>query len=138
MSVRGGEPTQLTNDFTMLPAVSPDGKWIACYYWDGQNKFQPKIAVIAAEGGSPTKIFDDVPSGIRPIKWAANGRSVTYIDQQNGAFNIWSMSLKGGQPQRVTNFNSERLFSFGWSADGKYLACSRGVVTNEVVLITEK
>lgn len=138
VSVRGGEPTQLTNGFTMLPAVSPDGKWIACYYWDGQNKFQPKIAVIPAEGGSPAKIFDTVPSNMRPIKWAADGRSVTYIDQQNGASNIWSMSLEGGQPKRVTNFTSERLFSFGWSPDGKDLACSRGVITNEVVLFTEK
>jgi len=33
-SIDGGEPVQLTQKFTARPIVSPDGKWIACFYQD--------------------------------------------------------------------------------------------------------
>src|SRR5439155_22079475 len=32
VSSDGGEQTQLTTEETQYPAVSPDGKWIACLY----------------------------------------------------------------------------------------------------------
>ncbi|MEJ7711214.1 MAG: DPP IV N-terminal domain-containing protein [Pyrinomonadaceae bacterium] len=109
--LQGGAPVQLTSDFTMLPAVSPDGKFIACYYWDGQERFQPKMAVLPISGGSPAKVLDTVPSSMRPIKWSADGRSINYIDHQSSASNIWSVSVKDGRSVRITDFTSERLFS---------------------------
>ena len=37
VSIDGGEQTQLTTEETQNPAISPDGKWIACLYIDGRS-----------------------------------------------------------------------------------------------------
>jgi hypothetical protein len=37
----------------------------------------------------------------------------------------------------LTDFNSERIFWFDWSRDGKALAYARGGVTNDVVMISD-
>ena len=45
--------------------------------------------------------------------------------------------LAGGAPRRLTDFKTDRIFRYAWSRDGKHLACSRGVETNDVVLISD-
>jgi len=36
----------------------------------------------------------------------------------------------------LTDFKSDRIFSFAWSRDGKQLALARGTLTNDVILIS--
>jgi hypothetical protein len=36
----------------------------------------------------------------------------------------------------VTDFKSDRIFSFDWSRDGKQLAVARGALTSDMVLIS--
>jgi hypothetical protein len=43
--------------------------------------------------------------------------------------------LDGGQPKQLTDFKTDRTFSFRWSSDGKRLTVSRGVANNDIVLI---
>ena len=45
--------------------------------------------------------------------------------------------LEGGEVKQLTQFTSEQIFWFDWSRDGKQLACSRGRITNDVVLISD-
>jgi hypothetical protein len=56
--IDGGEPVKLSDKFSVSPAVSPDGKHIACYYWDERPETQLVIALIPFEGGSPVKTFN--------------------------------------------------------------------------------
>ncbi|HKG21865.1 MAG TPA: hypothetical protein VKC34_08185, partial [Blastocatellia bacterium] len=65
------------------------------------------------------------------------GRALTYVDNRGGIANIWSQPLAGGEPRPLTDFKSDQIFSFAWSRDGRQLACSRGVITSDVVLITD-
>jgi Tol biopolymer transport system component len=82
----------------------------------------------------------DVPSTAAtaiPIRWTPDGRAVAFIDTREGVSNIWSMPLAGGPAHPLTDFKSDGIFWFDWSPDGKLLACSRGQVTNDVVLISD-
>jgi len=36
----------------------------------------------------------------------------------------------------LTNFKTDRIFSFDWSRDGKQLIVARGKLTSDVVLIS--
>jgi Tol biopolymer transport system component len=63
---------------------------------------------------------------------------VLYIDTRDGVSNIWSQPLDGGSPKRITDFKTDRIFSFDWSKDGKQLALSRGTQTSDVVFLTFK
>ena len=37
VSIDGGEPVQLNDNASSRPAISPDGKWIACAYFDREG-----------------------------------------------------------------------------------------------------
>jgi Tol biopolymer transport system component len=135
MTIDGDEEKQLTDKITEEPAISPDGKLIACFYYPGQKI---KLAVIPFEGGEPVYEFD-VDQSIRDKTpaWTADGRAITYILNRGGVSNIWSQPLDGGAPKQLTDFKTDRIFAFDWSRDGKQLLLSRGNITNDVVLIRD-
>lgn len=134
-------PIQLTKSYSNWPVVSPDGKSIACSYLD-QDSGQWKLAVFPYDGGSPTKSFDmHIPYlqhfVWQRIRWTADGRALTFIDRRGGISNIWSQPFEGGPAKQFTDFTSGEIFNFAWSADGKQLACTRGAVISDAVLITD-
>jgi Tol biopolymer transport system component len=137
----GSNPHQLTNNYSNWPVISPDGKWIACSYL-AENNAQWKLTVFPFDGGPPVQTFDMPMPYLQhfvwqKIRWTADGQALTFIDRRAGISNIWSQPISGGPPRQVTNFNADQIFNFAWSSDGKQLACARGVVTSDVVLISE-
>jgi len=138
VSIDGGEPAQLTDKLSTWPDVSPDGQKIACWY-RAEPGANWQIAFIPITGGSPEKVIDVPPNADTsiPIRWTPDGRGISFVAARDGASNVWYQPLDGGAPKQVTNFPSDQIFWFDWSNDGKQLACSRGRMLNDVVLITE-
>ena len=133
--VEGGEENQISDIFCAVPAVSPDGKLIACYYWTEQPGQPIQIAIIPIEGGQPLKTFNISPTQVR---WTPDGRGLAYADNRGGVANIWVQPIAGGPPKQLTRFKTDQILSFAWSRDGKQLACARGVINNDVVLISNR
>jgi len=134
-------PIQLTKSYSNWPVVSPDGKSIACSYLDPDSG-KWKLAVFPADGGSPTKSFDmPIPYfqhfAWQRIRWTADGRALTYIDRRGGTSNIWSQPFEGGSARQLTDFKSGEIFNFAWSSNGQQLACTRGSVISDAVLISD-
>ncbi len=98
-----------------------------------------KIAVSSFSGGPPLKLFDLQHSHFQSmsIHWAPDGRSLTYEAVNDGVSNIWSQSLDGGKPIQLTEFTSDYISYFAWSADSKQLACIRGGWAQDLVLIRD-
>ncbi|MGI8898364.1 MAG: protein kinase domain-containing protein [Pyrinomonadaceae bacterium] len=137
VSVDGGQPSQLSNANSSVPVVSPDGKMIACRYWD-QDRNALKIAIIPFAGGRAIYTYD-IPILLRQrIRWTPDGRALMYVDTRAGISNIWRQAIDGGPPMQITNFRADQVFSYDWSYDHKLLACERGVETNDVVLISDQ
>jgi Tol biopolymer transport system component len=135
VSIDGGEPVLITDEHTSSPVISPDGKLIACAYWDLKDTSKRlRIALFPIDGGEPVKTFDIPNSNLR---WTADGRALTYINTRNGVSNLWIQPIEGGTPRQLTTFNADRIFNYAWSRDGKQLMCSRGTVTSDVVLISD-
>ena len=135
--VEGGEPVRLTEDFAALPAVSPDGKLIACYTLNDATG-QMKMSLIPGEGGRPVKVFETSPFiSTSTLRWAADGQSLTYVETRDGVSNLWSQPVAGGAPKKLTDFKSDNIFRFAWSRSGRDLACERGLYVNDVVLISD-
>jgi Tol biopolymer transport system component len=61
---------------------------------------------------------------------------MTYVNNRAGVENVWAQPIDGGPPKQLTSFSDSRILSFDWSRDGN-LAASRGVVTSDVVLISD-
>jgi eukaryotic-like serine/threonine-protein kinase len=138
VSIDGGEPVQLTDKLSTWPDVSPDGQKIACWYRSEPGATW-QIAVIPVSGGAPEKVFEVPPNADTPIpaRWTPDGRGISFVATRNGVSNVWYQPLAGGAPHQVTDFTSDQIFWFDWSKDGKQLACSRGKILNDIVLITE-
>jgi signal transduction histidine kinase len=133
----GSGARQVTTTASSWPSVSPDGKRIACSWFDPSNG-RIGIAVVPSEGGTPEKIFD-IPVNAwmggnnHHVRWRSDG--LTYVQNAGGVSNIWLQPLDGGQPRALTRFDEGQIFYFDWSADGRDLIVSRGSVTSNVVLI---
>jgi Tol biopolymer transport system component len=140
--IDGGDPVRLTEKLTSTPVFSPDGKLLACWYWDGDFNSTPHVAVMPAGGGPPVKMFD-LPPAVRtvygvlapPLRWTPDGGALAYAGF--GGSDIWRQPLDGSAPQPLTNFRSEQISSFAWSSDGKRFVLTRGFSNNDVVLISD-
>nr|MBA2525884.1 PD40 domain-containing protein [Pyrinomonadaceae bacterium] len=135
ISIDGGSATQLTDYTAREPEISPDGKFIACEYREGDDSIWRR-AIIPIEGGKPVKTFD-LPGSRDDFRWSQDSRSLFYRVTRGSASNIWSFPLDGTPPKQLTNFKSDEIFRFDWSADGKQLVLARGTTTSDVVLIRD-
>jgi Tol biopolymer transport system component len=136
VSIDGGSAVRLTDYISLAPEVSPDGKLIASLYREDIN-LPWKYMIIPFEGGKPVKTFD-LPGGTNnPWHWSKDSRSLTYGDTRGGVSNIWSFPLDDTAPKQLTNFKTEQIYNFDWSADGKQLVLARGTTTSDVVLISD-
>lgn len=137
VSIDGGEPVQLNDELTQWPTVSPDGQRIACWYRSDANA-QWKVALIPISGGQPERYIDLPGADVAfPVRWTPDGKAISFVFTRNGISNIFLQPLEGGEVKQLTQFTSEQIFWFDWSRDGKQLACSRGRITNDVVLISD-
>jgi TolB protein len=133
--IDGGNPVQITNFYSPLIAVSPEDGQIA-YAYDEPQSSKRRVAIIPLEGGTPTRVFDFPHPFRQGIRWAPDGRTLTYLGVPARS-NIWSQPLDGTPPKKIADFAPDRIFSFDWSRDGKNLAVARGTITSDVVLIKD-
>ena len=136
MSVAGGTPLQITQDVAHRPVVSADGKTIACFM-PNDGPGQAKLALLDFANGRLLKQFKSkAPRSLSALRWSPDNQALTYVVTINGAANIWSQPLAGGEPVALTDWKSDAIYGFDWAKDGR-LVCERGSVLAEVVLIRE-
>jgi serine/threonine protein kinase len=140
--IDGGTPVQITDHVAIVGSVSPDGKSLAFTYPESSDPFAPgnRLAIMSFDGGPITKTFQVPANGTVTtfIQWAPDGKSVLYSVNNSNVSNIWSQPIDGGQPKQITDFKELLITGFSWSRDGKQLACTRGTLMRDAVLITDE
>jgi TolB protein len=141
VSIEGGTPIEVTNRPAVTPLVSPDGKLLAYLYPDAPDPLAPpnRIAIMSIEGGEPIKTFSFQGATIIEVtaRWSGDGRSIFYTTSNNNVTNVWSQPIEGGPPKQITDFKDSLMTGFAWSNDRKALACTRGILLRDAVLISE-
>ena len=141
VSIDGGTPVQVTDHAALTSTVSPDGRSIAFSYPEAQDPFAPpnRIAVIPFEGGQISRTFEVPALGtvLSVTHWSHDGKSILYSVTTSNVTNIWSQPLDGGPAKQVTDFKDLLMTGFAWSHDGKQLACTRGSLVRDAILVTD-
>jgi Tol biopolymer transport system component len=125
------------------PSISPDGASVL--FWSRRETADPYewAAIVPISGGPVRRVRMPFPAGevgsykwnADYLRWAPDGRTVLFVRQdERGVGNIWSAPLDGGRPKRVTNFETDSIFAFDVSAEGRLLM-SRGRLLRDVVLL---
>lgn len=135
VSIDGESAATVINKLASQPAISPDGKLLACRY--REQELSPfKLALISLATGEAVKTIGAPPT-LGNLEWTSDGRAVVYVDSRGGVSNLWSQPIGGSAPKQLTNFKSDLIFVFDLSKDGKQLALARGTISNDVVLIAD-
>ncbi len=137
-AIEGGDVENMPGVASSMPAVSPEGNLLSYPYVEGVDQPKWKAAVIPATGGTALKIFELAlqPSPLSKIQWSNDGKSLLYVNTRGGVSNVWLQPLGGASLKQLTGFNSDRIWSFAQSRDGKQLAVARGPVIRDLVLIS--
>ena len=109
--------------------VAPDGRSIVFRWRDDQNR--GKLTVCSLLSCTDRRVVGSQERG--RVRWFLDGRAIAYVDDAT-VMNIWVQSLEGGPPRQLTQFTDHVIGDFAWSWDGKRLAISRAMTTNDIVL----
>lgn len=138
VSIDGGNPIQVVASRSSHASVSPDGKFLAYFYWTGEKKTDEHIGIFSLEDNRIVKSFNQRVGSFSSsrIYWAADGKSIFYAaTTPESVANLWRHSLEDGEPEKFTNFAIDRIFDFEFSHDQSQIAMIRGDWENEIVLI---
>jgi eukaryotic-like serine/threonine-protein kinase len=136
ISIDGGEPIPLTNSHAVYPAVSPDGKRIACV--GKGNKKSRQLLILSPVDG---KILQELDLGSLKLstyrlRWSVDGGSLLFAASRGGVAGIYKQALTGGPAEELAQFDEDDIYDFGYSANGQQLAITRGDYQFDVVLLS--
>ncbi len=130
VSEQAVSPTAITFD------ISPDNKLVAFPTLEHSGEHKEKMALVDTDSGHSTvRDLDRLRFGM--LHFSQDGKGVVYPARENGVDNLWLQPLDGSKGKQLTNFNTEHLWDFHWSYDGKQLAVVRGHNDADVVLIRD-
>ena len=132
VSIDGGEPLKLTDFVASKPSISADGKMIASI---GRNESKRQLLILPFDGGSPIKKLEFFGWTSR-IQWMNDGKAVIYAGERDGRRAMMRQSLNGGLTEEPLDLDTDELFDFGYSVDGRSFAITRGAWLNDIVLIS--
>ena len=136
VSIEGGQPVRITEGYAIYPSVSPDGKFIAVVGKD-ENKNR-QLLIVPAAGGKPLRRLAIAPLKLSSyrLKWTSNADALLYAAASDAVAAIYKQTLKGGAPEKIIELKENDIFDFGYSADGRELAVTRGDWQFDIVLLS--
>jgi Tol biopolymer transport system component/tRNA A-37 threonylcarbamoyl transferase component Bud32 len=130
----GGEPAKVTDAIEGSTMLAPDGKSFFTLHRDAEPGAPLKIIIAPADGGAPLHTLD-APDSMQAVRWSPDSQAIDYVTTTEGVSNLWRRPLAGARARQLTDWKTDLIGWFAWSADGRQLALSRGTRTSDIVLI---
>jgi TolB protein len=121
LPVTGGTPTALDSGSQIHcnndHGISPDGKWLAISD-SSQPDQKSHVYVLPIDGGTPRLLTPNSPSYWHG--WSPDGKTLAFVGERNGNFDIYTVPFSGGEETRLTTAQG---LDDGpeYSPDGKYI-----------------
>ncbi|MGD1022875.1 MAG: hypothetical protein ABR880_08830 [Candidatus Sulfotelmatobacter sp.] len=121
LPVDGGEPTTIDTGTAIHcnndHGISPDSQWLAISD-SSQPDHKSSVYIVPLRGGAPRLITKDSPSYWHG--WSPDRKTLAFVGQRNGDFDIYTIPFSGGDETRLT---TAKGLDDGpeYSPDGKYI-----------------
>jgi hypothetical protein len=103
LALSGGKPETIDTGFANRcnndHGISPDSSLLAISD-QSQDEHKSIVYVVPMGGGTPRRITKDSPSYWHG--WSPDGRTLAFVGQRNGDFDIYIIPVAGGQETRLT------------------------------------
>ncbi len=131
--VLGGTPKRLMGNFSAYFSVSPDGKRVAFYRDDNQNK-QSSLMTATLDGSSEQTLltrsdneFSFGAGSVRGLAWSPDGNLIAFSaspEPNNLApdYTIFAVEVNSGAMKRLTTEPFSSVGKISWTGDGRNLA----------------
>jgi Tol biopolymer transport system component/DNA-binding winged helix-turn-helix (wHTH) protein len=137
-SADGTNARQLTESAVFSPRLAPDGKTIACYFSDAENR-NMKLTLLSAETGAVVRqIETPAGEGFALFDWKPDGQSLYLTTRQNATTTLWLQPIDGKAATKLKDWQNEGFFRLNVSRDGKNLFYEKGIATNSVLLLRDE
>jgi len=103
LPVTGGTPETIDTGFAIRcnndHGISPDSTLLAISD-QSQEEHRSIVYVLPIVGGTPRRITKDSPSYWHG--WSPDGKTLAFVGQRNGEFDIYAIPVTGGEEKRLT------------------------------------
>ncbi len=131
----GGKPSEIRSSWTLVPAISPDGRFIAAVDKDR------KLGVISATDGSPVRSFNE--QSINEIRWTKDSRAIAFVRNKapvdgltsSAGPSIYLQRLDGGPAEKIVDVSPDEIVAFDLTPDGKSILVARVANQKSVVML---
>jgi TolB protein len=119
--VAGGQPKTMDTGFAIRcnndHGISPDSSLLAISD-NSQDDHESTVYIVPLAGGTPRRITHKSPSYWHG--WSPDGKTLAFVGQRNGDFDIYTIPVAGGEETRLTTAPG---LDDGpdYSPDGKYI-----------------
>ncbi|GAC1661846.1 MAG: SMP-30/gluconolactonase/LRE family protein [Candidatus Acidiferrum sp.] len=121
LALAGGKPQVIDTGFANRcnndHGISPDGSQLAISD-QSQEEHRSRVYIVPMTGGTPRRITRNSPSYWHG--WSPDGKTLAFVGQRDGDFDIYSIPAAGGEETRLT---TAKGLDDGpeYSPDGKYI-----------------
>jgi TolB protein len=121
MTVTGGRPKVIDTGFAIHcnndHGISPDAQWLAISD-QSQEDHRSLVYIVPFGGGTPRRITQKSPSYWHG--WSPDGKTLAFVGQRDGDFDIYTIPAAGGDETRLT---AAKGLDDGpeYSPDGQYI-----------------
>ena len=104
------------------PQISPDARWVAYTVATPDidaNRNASNVWIVSMAGGDARQLTRSGKDQ-RP-RWSPDGKTLVFLSSRDGASQVYSIPLEGGEPTRITSISTGADNEL-WSPDGKWIA----------------
>ena len=146
IAIDGDKPVSISKEWLEYPVISPDGRTLAAAY-DPAPDQPPKLVTAGLEGGEIQHVYDMPPgtdfggSAGTKLAWTRDGRAILFIVDKAGVSNLWALPTSEpgtapGRAKQITNFSSDRIWTFALSPNGQQVIYARGRPIEDAIVIS--
>ncbi|MCB1024981.1 MAG: winged helix-turn-helix domain-containing protein [Acidobacteria bacterium] len=134
----GAGARQITFKRTYGAKVSPDGKYIFCFYPDDKTDAEDfnnalKFTVLAADSGKVVKQFASLTSRNFPaVEWSHDSGSFLYLETDENTA-LWRQTIDDQAPAKLKEWTNGKIYQFALSKDGSKLFFEKGEEVNSII-----